>query len=223
MNNNNPNEPRENWNDQQQALADELVAKYEIEYKDILFFGDDPEPFLTYEANSMLCNHLANISAIDVEPVPAVSEDSVSVRCTLTIHNGYVRSAVGVTNVNEKINGAEPSSQQIYNLAASRAMRSALRSAGIKLINRHREAMGKTDELSLKIQSNSDSLLRQAHALGAEKGLIIGANKTLWYHELWTRYRVNSSKNLTEEQLADFVAYLNSYVPPTETETALAA
>lgn len=215
------NEPRAIWSDQQQALANELVNKYGIELKDILFYDDDQKPFLMYEANSALCNHLANVSAIDVEPVQPVTADSVSVRCTLTLEDGRVRSAVGVTNQNEKISGRPLSDQQLYNLSASRALRNALKSAGIDLIKRHIAAMTGADVLDFKVSSNKDSLLKQAHALGAEKGLIIGSNKSAWYHVLWSRYEVTSSDKLSEDQLSNFVAYLRSYELPKE--TALAA
>lgn len=209
------NEPKKKLNAEQSALVSEIVEAYGIEPEDVLFYDDEPKPFLMYEALAVLCNYLANISGIDVEPVPSVSDDSVAVRCTLTLSDGRVRSAVGVANCDEKIDNKKASNQQLYNLAASRALRSALRSSGIDIIKRHIAAKEGKDVLGFKMKSNYDSLLAQANILGKAKRLKNGDDKTLWYHELWSRYQVSSSNQLTETELADFVAFLNAYKPPT--------
>jgi len=208
------NEPRKVLSAEQTALVTELVEAYDIEPESVLFYDDSTKPFLMYEASAILANFLAKISSIEIEPIPPVSEDAISVRCALTLSNSLYRSAVGAANTAERINDNEASYAQLYNLAASRALRNALKAAGIDLIKRHFAAKAGTDGLELKVKSNYKSLLDQAHAIGAEKGLIKGPDKSLWYHELWSRYKVAHSNQLTEEQLADFVAFLKAYEPP---------
>ena len=200
-------------NGEQTALVTELTETYGIEPEDIIFFQGDKKPFLSYEATCALCNILTNLAEIGVEPVASPMADAVAVKCTILTAQGRERSAVGVANLNEKLNDAQVSSQQAVNLASSRALRNTLRAAGIDLLKIHKEAM--TGEVpDFKIKSNYNSLIAEAHVLGSYKNLISGANKSLWYHELWSRYRVSKSSELSEEQLADFVAYLKSYEPP---------
>lgn len=215
------NETQKQLTPEQSALTAELVETYDIEPASVLFFDNTPKPFLMYQASSTLCNFLANISCIDVEPVPSVKSDSFTVRCTLTLPDGRVRSDCGVVNINENIDGKTPSDQQIYNLAASRALRYALRSAGIDLIKRHHRAMKGENVLDFNVTKSAyNSLLAQAHQIGTEKYLIAGSDKTLWYHELWSRYKVQHSNQLDQKQLADFVAYLTGYEPNVVGKTA---
>ncbi len=216
------NETQKQLNNEQAALVAELVMTYGIEADDVIFFESDPKPFLMYEANCVLANHLANISCIDAEPVPSVSDDAVTVRCTLTLSDGRVRSACGVANTAEQIRGKESSSQQLYYLAVSRAMRSALRSAGIDLIKRHFDVKNGEDVLDFKPKSNINALLGQAHKLGAEIGFITGSDKSAWRAVLRNRYGVETSGELSEKGLADFVAFLRSLVPSNLPVVALA-
>ena len=58
------------------------------------------------------------------------------------------------------------------------------------------------------------TLSRHAHVLGEETGLIVGKNKIAWRTVLLKRYGVGSSDNLSEDQLADFTAFLNTLANP---------
>lgn len=211
--NQNQNEKQKVLSGEQNALVVELTETYGIEPEEIMFFKNDVKPFLTYEATCTLINQLTGVQDITIEPMQSVLQDSLSLRCTLLTAAGYTRSAGGVANFNEAIDGVKMSEQQIYALASSRAIRNALKTAGIDLIKLHNRAKNGEDVLDFKTKSNAASLLAQAHKIGQQKGLIIGSDKSLWYHELWSRYRVGHSNELTEDQSADFVAFLNGYEP----------
>lgn len=207
------NQPQKILNADQSALVAELSMTYGIDPEEIIFFDNDSNPFLTYEANSVLCNHLTSLVHIGVEPVPSAFQDSVSVKCSIIFKNGNERSAVGVANISEKINERDISQQQAINLASSRALRSVLRASGIDLIKLHHHSVKGGDLLDFQGKSNFNSLLGQAHRLGNEAELIIGDDKTAWYRLLKNRYGVQRSNELTEDQLADFVAVLKTLVP----------
>lgn len=204
---------------EQTALAAELTMTYGIEPDDVIFFTDDPKPFLTYEATCVLCNQLSDLHNIEIEKVQSFSDDSLSLKCILTLSNGYVRSAVGTANIKETIEGSAMSEQQAILLASSRAIRNALRTAGIDLMKLHRQATS-GEVIDFKIKTNFASLLGQAHQLGVEALLINGDNKQAWYLQLGNRYRVNHSNELTEEQLADFVAFLRTLVSQPQRKAA---
>lgn len=217
------NEPRKILNAEQTALVAELVDAYGIEPEQIAFYDDTAKPFLFYEANAALCNQLTNLAQIGVEPVASQFDDAVAVKCTILTVAGREVSAVGVANLSEKIEeSGDISYQQAINLASSRALRSVLRAAGIDLIKLHRQAM--TGEvLGFKPKSNYTALLGQAHKLGADAGLIVRqpetgtTDKSAWYRLLKNRYVAGKSSDLSETQLADFVAVLNTLVPQQST------
>lgn len=213
------NQKQKILNVEQNALVVELTETYGIKPEEIIFFGKDADPFLSYEATCRLSNRLLNLTDIDIEPVPSVHADSFSVKCSLVFGDGRTRRGVGVVNLNETIEGETMNDSQVYQLASARSIRNALKNADVDLIAEHRQATS-DQPLEFKVKSNYVSLLGQAHILGEKKQLIVGDNKALWYQELWSRYRVGNSNRLDETQLADFVAYLNSYEPPVAQQAA---
>lgn len=200
-------------NDQQQSLAIELAETYGIQPEDIIFFGDDTTPFLSYEATCVLANRLADLQDIDLMPVPSVSADSISLKCVLTLANGRTRGTVGVVNVNETIDGVKMSDSQLLALASARAVRGALHIADIDLMKLHRNE--NNDVLDFKSKTQETRLIAQAHILGREAGLIVGDDKTAWYRLLKNRYQVESSNQLSVPYLADLIAVLKTLVPQT--------
>lgn len=196
--------------DEQKNLVAELTGTYGIDEEDIIFFEGDKQPFLFYEANAVLCRQLANLAQIGVEPVYSPFDDAIAVKCTITTSKGYEIFATGVVNTNETINGVKMSDQQILNLANSRALRNTLRAAGIDLIKMHYAAKNGDDVLNFQRKAAVEKNLAEAHILGAKVGLISGSDKTAWYALLRNRYGVASSRDLTEAQRADFVAFLRS-------------
>lgn len=205
----------------QSALVAELTMTYNIEPEEIMFFVNDPKPFLSYEATCALCNQLTNMQDITIEPQHSFFADSLTYRCTLTLSDGRTRSAVGVVNIKETVDGKDLTEQQISQLASSRAIRNALKTAGIDLFKLHKEMINGEVE-TLPFKSPFAKLIAQAHILGTEAGLINGTDKTAWYRLIFNRYGLESSKQMTEDQLADFVAILKTLVPQA-LETKLAA
>lgn len=207
-------------NHEQTALVAELCETYGIEPDDIIFFSGDERPFLRYEAACVLSNRLVDLQNIELEPVPSIYEDSLSLKCNLTTSDGHVRSAVGVANVNEQFDGAKLSDQQLYQLASARAIRNALKTAGIDLIRLHYQSKSEKRSQPAPLRSNTASLLAQAHILGQKAYLICGDDKSLWYRVLHNRYGVERSSDLSDTQLADLVAFLRSLQPQSGTAKA---
>ncbi len=216
------NNTQEKTNTQEQnLLIAELSATYGIEPEEIIFFTGDPRPIFSYEATAVLCNRLTDLRGIDVEPVNNGFVDSVSYRCTLTQADGCSRSAVGVANVGEK-DGSDNTlkSSQLIELASGRAIRNALRVAGIDLLKLHNQSKNVVIEYTGPSVSNYQSLLRLVHILGQEAGLIIGDDKSAWRQILDNRYGVRASSDLNEDQLADFAAVLKTLAPQTRQKAA---
>lgn len=202
-------------NDQKLLIA-EMQAAYGIDPNEVIFFSEDAEPFFGYEATCVLANHLTDLRGIDIEPVETGFVDSLSLKCTVTLPDGRTRSAVGVVNVSEVIDGVKMSSQQLYATASARAIRNALRTAGINLLKLHavqRNGSTAPVEFAGPPRSEYQRLLRQAHALGVEARYIVGDDKSAWYEAIHERYGKDGSNELTEHCLADWVAFLRSQVP----------
>ncbi len=193
---------------EQANLHHEIVSLYGLSPDDITFFTNDPKPFLSYEATCIMCNLLTDLRSITIEPIETHFADSLSLKCTIIDGEGRTRSAVGVANTSETINEHPMSPQQIYQTASARAIRNTLRTAGIDLIKLHLSRQPTEPQFSGPAKSNFASLLAQAHALGAETGLI--TSQVAWSQILQNRYNRQSSNLLSEEELADFVAFLRT-------------
>ena len=202
----------------QERFVDELVAAYGIDRTDVTFFPNDPQPFLGYEAQSILANRLADIRDIDSSVEPATKPDSITIKVRLELENGRTRSGIGVVNIHENGPDGKPMShQQLIYTATSRALRSALRTAGYDLLHMHHAAAsGEVYEWGGVGKTNSprNNLLRQVHALGQEAGLIRGQDKTAWQTFLVNRYERKHSGDLGDAQLADLAAVLRAMTTP---------
>lgn len=202
---------------EQAALVGEITGLFDVQPEELVFFGDDPRPLIGYEATCVIANQLVpDLSGIIIEPVQSVAADSVSLLCTLKFADGKMRGAVGVANSGEPGDGGEVmSEQQLQQLASSRAIRNALRVAGIDLVRLLRSSRNVAEFSGpAKQRSNRDNLLAQAHAIGAEVGYIRDNDKILWRRVLNNRYGVASSSDLSDPQLADLVALLRSINEP---------
>jgi hypothetical protein len=203
-------------NGEQTKLVVELTQDYGIKPEDIIFFTDSPEPFFSYEANCYLLNQLTDVVGIELQPVPSIAGDSISSRCELTFPGGKTRSGIGVANLAETLDGATMSEEQTRWLSESRAIRTAVRTAGIDFVKLHREVR-QGEQQSGTVKSTRATLLAQAHKLGRDMGFIFDedgkTNKSLWRRLITNRYSVDSCEDLSDEYLADFVAFLNSMRP----------
>jgi hypothetical protein len=200
----------------QLAIVDAFAA-YGVEQSDIIFYSDKAEPFFTYEATAALCNQLTDIKTIDVEPVTGFAK-TTAIRCRLGFDNGNSRSGVGVVNHNETIDEQVMNEHQRVALASARAIRNALKASGINLLKAHLQIQ-QTGELAVPtVDMLRSKHLGESHHLGKEIGFITvnertnQTDKTAWYNIIFKRYGRNSSGELTNDELSDFVAFLRSCV-----------
>ncbi len=202
------------YTQEQQQLVVEFGEDYGIEPGQMIFFGPDPKPLFEVEAAGVLLRTLADAKGIAVGSVQSHLADTITMECGITI-DGYFSSAVGSANVNETIEGEAMSAQQLERLASSRAMRSALVLAGIDLVKLHRQKRSGVVQFTGPDKSYRAKLYARVHGLGKEVGLIGEfGEKALWQRQLWQRYQVDTSAQLSDELLEDFAAFLSSLRPP---------
>jgi|GEM_PF-6937144 len=199
---------------EQKALVDDFVATYGFDRSDIIFFDDDPKPFFGYEATCVLCNKLTDLRNIDVEPVETSFVDALWIKTTVIDSEGRRWSAVGVANINETIDGKPMGSQQLYTTASARSIRNTLRAAGFDLLQLHYTKKHGLPGDAVAPRNNYAALIARAHVLGKEIGLITEHSKAPWHAYLNKRYGVPHSNELSEAQLADFVAILETLRGP---------
>lgn len=208
----------------QADLVAELCTTYGIDPDDVVFFDDTLNPLFGYEASCILLNRLTDVVDRELEPVTSVSTDAVSRRCRLAFPDGG-SSFIGVANVAEADKDGKPLSPiQIEWLADSRAIRGAIRAKGINLLKLHYERRGlKLADAAAASKPAFARQLAEVHVLGQEAGLIKGGSvvdRSLWYSALDLRYGVSSSKDLNEEQLSDFAAFLRSRIERSRAQAA---
>jgi hypothetical protein len=196
--------------DEQRTLLKTLIETYNLTPEDVVFFADESEPTLSFEAQCVLLNSLTDVQKIDLEAVPAISSDSVARRTTLKFPDGRERSAVGVANLSESLEGSTMSERQTDFLASSRSIRAATRTAGINLIKLHLETIGIP---ASPAKSNRTVLIAQIHKIANELAFITRSSREPYEVLLWKRYGVRSCNELGDDALADFAAYLNALVP----------
>lgn len=204
-------------NGEQTALVIELTQDYGIKPEDIIFFSNSAEPFFSYNANCYLLNQLTDVVAIELSPVPSIGGDSISTSCKLTFPGGKMRSGIGIANLSETLDGETMSEEQTRWLSESRAIRTAVRTAGIDFVKLHREKRNQPVQDS-PVKSTRATLLAQAHVLGRDLGFIFNdqqgnTDKGVWRKLIANRYSVSSCEDLSDEWLADLVAFLNTIRP----------
>jgi hypothetical protein len=215
------NTQQKTYTKEQHELIAEFAATYGLEPEQIRFYSDDPQPFFDRDATAVLIHKLTSAVGIEDEPMASPLGDAIAVKYRITFEDGTFASSTGIANVNEKGSDDQPLTfEQLQSLATSRASRSALRNKGIDLVKLHFASKNVTQvEFSGPPRSQYENLLREAHALGREVGLINDADagdahpKRLWYGVLRMRYNVTASNRLNVEDLADFVAFLKSLRP----------
>jgi hypothetical protein len=162
-------------NGEQTKLVVELTQDYGIKPEDIIFFSDNADPFFSYEANCYLLNQLTDVVGIELEPVASIAGDSISTRCELTFPGGKTRSGIGVANLAETLDGEKMSEEQTRWLSESRAIRTAVRTAGIDFRETSPRSQVRRETTSTAhVKSNRAALLGQAHAARAAIWVLFG-------------------------------------------------
>ncbi len=209
--------PEEKYTPAQLDVVRDLVETYGIDHTEIKFFADDPQtPFIGYDASCVMLDKLMpDLVEIDVDFEKAQLQDSIQIKVRLTDARGRKRAGVGIVNRNEKDAEGNPlTDQQLHYTALARALRSALRAAGIDLIKLHRNRSNIAEFSGVAdVRAEAERLRREVHALGSEVGFIDGTDKTHWRRFLTNRYKVASSSHLGVEQLADLASALKALRP----------
>jgi hypothetical protein len=206
-----------------------LSATYGLQPEQITFFDDEAEPFFDRKATAVLIHALVpGVVGIEDDLATAPTSDTLAVKYRITFEDGSFAASTAMVNLGEKGDDDKPLSiDQVKSLATAKAARSALTNRGISLMRLHeakREGGRVVQQFSGPPRGEYERLLREAHALGKETGVILDVenlngrsgvttDKTLWYRLLGNRYRVDGSNQLDIDQLRDFVAFLRSQLP----------
>jgi hypothetical protein len=193
---------------EQASLIASLSSTYGIDPDDVRFFDQSGTPFLGYEAMCAMINALCpEVRGIDLAVEQSPFPDAIGVRCSLTLADGRCRSAVGVANAGEKLGDEVMSPQQLHYVACSRALRLALRTAGIDLLRLHSASGMYRERKTIDVRT---TLLAQVHLLGREIGILRDDDRSAWEALLEHRYGVRSSAALQQAQLADLASVLRA-------------
>ncbi len=169
---------------EQTELVNEFVGVHGLEARQISFDGNSTEPIFDYEALNFLRLRLTDLQ--DTDPWIAERNESlgiVTAKCTATLTDGRTASDLGSAQIGEILHDGT----QIENfmraepVALARALRRAIRSAGINLLRAHRNFM-KTGEIACGgIDEEFNSKIgKEIHALAGEWGHLKRNDKTAY-------------------------------------------
>jgi hypothetical protein len=196
------------------ALRD-LERKYGINPKEVPIL--DGEPWLTSNQLAMIARKEGGFSLIDVDFKEHVSGlEQVIWRATVTVSDGRVYCRSGVATIGEKLPGGAKASE--HDLAASRALRSALAMAGFDVLKSGSPMTLKPGRIEMIEDAPSGpasrlSQLRQIHILAEQLGLIKraagGRDDSEYKAFLLEHYGTESTAGMTEEQRASVINALS--------------
>ena len=114
------------------------------------------------------------------------------------------------------VGDALPNGQEVetvksaLDVASARALQKALRMIGFDPVRAH-EARKRGDDQPLTSRLEDEQRnkeLKEIHALAEEVGLIVGSDKTKYYRRMEAFFDVSSSRDMSPQQRAEFIAIL---------------
>lgn len=192
----------------------QLEREYGINPKDVPIL--DGEPWLTSNQLAMIARRDGSFSSIDVDFKEHVSElNQVVWRATVIDKESRIFCRSGVATIGERLpTGAQASEHE---LAASRALRSALAMAGFDVLKGGSAVSLKSSgriEMAEDETTTRYGQLRQIHTLAEKLGLILPAKQgekrdmTKYKAFLLERYGLESTAGMSESERASVIASL---------------
>jgi hypothetical protein len=182
----------------------EQLRQFGIEPQDVLEI--EKQPWLSSEQLCAIARQLGLFRLFDVD-FADIKDNQIVYKATLVTNDDVTFSRSGVATVGEKLPDGKGVSTQ--DLAASRALRSALAMAGVDPFRT--APVEKLASVTTEKKHNSEAAIRAVersnnikllHALATEKGLIVNGKYSLYRTWLLENFDVDSSANFTEEQFA---------------------
>jgi len=187
------------------AIDLEQLRQFGIQPEDVLEI--EKQPWLSSEQLCAIARQLGLFRLFDVDFADMKGEQIIY-KATLVTNDDITFSRSGVATLNEKLpNGKGVSTQD---LAASRALRSALAMAGvdpfrtapvIKYTVKYTSEKKPDSEAGTRAVERANNI-KQLHTLAAKKGLIVGSDYSGYRAWLAENFDTETSANFTEEQFA---------------------
>lgn len=181
---------------EQRQLTEEFINTYDFSPEQISFEGTSPEPIFDYEALNVLRLRITDIQTADVEIVERNMQlGIVSAKCTVYLPDGRSANDIGSAmfpTFNEEGNlktegeimpdGSRLGNLiQAQNVALSRALRRAIRAAGINLLKAHKQFIQNGQVTNAEVDEEFQSPIgKEIHKLAGEWGHIKGKDKTAY-------------------------------------------
>lgn len=171
----------QNFTLEQQAIVREFTENYGLKPEQINFEGDSTEPIFNYAALNTLRSALTDIES--TKPTINFYNESagvVTVSCEIVTANGVRCSDLGSGKVGDYFpdGSTVDNMTQAQNLAIARAFRRALRSAGINLLELHRNRGNTENKKFISYTERLRTLQKEIHALATETNQIVGSDRS---------------------------------------------
>lgn len=200
----------------QEQLVREFTEIYGLERSQISFDSDRPDPIFDFDALSLLSVKLSDIKAIRVVPCEVLITGLAASSCEVKLPDGRTRDFFGSALLGEVMpdGGTVDDIKQALDISQARSLRKGLRAVGWDPVRAHQDFLaGRGTELGASPTAGNqrNAELAQAHILGQELGLIVGADKTRWQKLLaiWFNGK-DSSATLNDNQRSQLLAILRS-------------
>lgn len=212
----NPERPR-TLTPTQEQLVHEFMQVYGLERSQISFDGDNPDPIFDFDALSLLSLQLSDIQSIRVIPGNLNGLTGLATSsCAVTLPDGRSREFFGAAVMGEVMhdNSMVDDIKQALDISQARALRRGLRAVGWDPLRAHQDFIAGRG-VALGVGPAPDDQrkaeLAQAHTLGAEIGVIAGADKSGWRKllSIWFPGK-ESSAALNDIERAQLLAILRS-------------
>jgi hypothetical protein len=183
------------------AIDLEQLRQFGIQPEDVLKI--EGNPWLSSEQLTAIARQIGKFKLIDVN-FDDVKGDQIVYKAVVTTGDDQTFGRSGVATVGEKLTSGDEVSA--YDLAASRALRSALAMAGVDPFKTasvvKMEPAKKSDSVAGPRAVERAGQIRQLHALAGEKGLIVGSDYSAYRAWMLENFDTATSANFDEEQFA---------------------
>jgi hypothetical protein len=183
------------------AVNLEQLKQYGIEPGDVLKIEE--KPWLSSEQLCAIARQLGMFRVFDVD-FADTKGDQIVYKATLVTNDDITFSRSGVATFGEKLPNGEGVSAQ--DLAASRALRSALAMAGIDPFRTAPviplTTRKKYDAKAITYAVERTNQIKQLHALATEKGLISGSDYSGYRAWMLENFDTDTSAKFDDEQFA---------------------
>lgn len=172
-------ENNKKYTPEQLQLAREFVDGYGISLEQISFEAEKLEPIFDFEALCLLREKLTRFHSVDTTRSNFNAEtNEAEVICSIINESGRIITCSDFAQIGELMpDGSKvETSMQAKRLARARAMRSAIRQAGVNLLKAHKNYLESGEVLDFRPVDPRISKTKELHVLAEQLGFIVKTN-----------------------------------------------